>query len=164
MIAFTCSPLRHAHRQSQQQAKSQAGFSLLEVLIALIVFTVGFMGVSQYTGNALKRSADDNSRAVSLSAISQLLSPMYVAASTSPTAFKNALDQFTAADGLPVSVGNDNYTVRISEAKDDAGTSIINASNPDTWVSPVRIGVTVTYQGLNGNIVSKAPYTFILTP
>jgi len=142
----------------------QAGFSLLETLIALIVFTVGFLGVSQYTGNALKRSADDNSRAVSLSAISQLLSPMYVAASTSPSAFKSALDEFTAGNGIPVTIGNDNYTVRISEAKDDAGTSIINASNPETWLSPVRVGVTVTYQGLNGNLVSKAPYTFIITP
>lgn len=149
---------------SSKYSRQQAGFSLLEVLIALIVFTVGFMGVSQYTGNALKRSADDNSRAVSLSAISQLLSPMYVAASTSPSAFKTALDQFSAADGLPVSIGNDNFTVRVSEARDDAGNSIISASNPETWLSPVRIGVTVTYQGLNGNIVSKAPYTFIITP
>lgn len=137
---------------------------MLETLIALIVFTVGFLGVSQYTGNALKRSADDNSRAVSLSAMSQLLSPMYVAASTSPTAFKTALDEFSAADGLPVSIGKDNYTIRISEAKDDAGNNILNATNPDTWISPVRVGVTVTYQGLNGNLVSKAPYTFIITP
>jgi len=144
--------------------RKQAGFSLLETLIALIVFTVGFMGVSQYTGNALKKSADDNSRAVSLAAISQLLSPMYVAASTSPAAFKSALDSFAAGDGLPVTLGNDRYTVRISEAKDDAGNSVINASNPATWLSPVRVGVTVTYQGLNGNLISKAPYTFIVTP
>jgi len=136
----------------------------MEILIALIVFTVGFMGVSQYTGSALKRSADDNSRAVSLSAISQLLSPLYVAASTSPSAFKSALDRFTTDAGVPVTVGNDSFTVRVSEAKDDAGTSVVNAASPETWVSPIRVGVTVTYQGLNGNLVSKAPYTFIVTP
>lgn len=142
---------------------AQGGFSLLETLIALIVFTVGFLGVSQYTGNALKRSADDNSRAVSLSAMSRLLTPMYVAASTSPSAFKTSLDSFSDS-GLQVSIANDQYTVRITEAKDDAGTNVIGASSPETWVSPIRVGVTVTYQGLNGNIVSKAPYTFIVTP
>jgi len=147
-----------------QTSVRQTGFSLLETLIALIVFTVGFMGVSQYTGNALKKSADDNSRAVSLSAISQLLSPMYVAASTSPASFKSALDRFSAGNGLQVSIGNDRYTVHISEAKDDDDNNIINAGNPESWVSPVRVGVTVTYQGLNGNLVSKAPYTFIISP
>ena len=142
----------------------QSGFSLLETLIALIVFTVGFMGVSQYTGKALKQSADDNSRAVSLSAMSQLLSPMYVAAATSPSAFKTALDRFSGAGGVAVSIGNDNYTIRVSEAKDDDGNSVINANNPESWVSPLRVGVTVTYRGISGDMVSRAPYTFIIKP
>lgn len=148
-----------------RQAHSRhSGFSLLETLIALIVFTVGFLGVSQYTGKALKQSADDNSRAVSLSAMSQLLSPMYVAAATSPSAFKTALDRFSGANGVAVSIGNDNYTIRVSEARDDAGTSVINANNPESWVSPLRVGVTITYRGISGNLVSRAPYTFIIKP
>lgn len=153
-------------RRRIQNRIQQRGFSLLETLIAMVVFTVGFMGVSQYTGNALKRSADDNSRAISLSSMSRLLTPLYVAAAASPADFKTSLDAFTDTDGVSVTGNNgkDTFTVKVLEAKDDSGTSIIGSTTPTSWISPITLGVTVTYSGLNGNVVSMAPYTFILTP
>jgi prepilin-type N-terminal cleavage/methylation domain-containing protein len=144
--------------------RRQSGFSLMETLISLIVFTVGFMGVTQYTGNALKRSADDNSRAVSLNTMTQLLTPLYAAAASTPADFKTALDRFSTGTGMTVTGNNakDTYTIKVLQAQDDAGNSIINVANPETWLSPITVGVVVSYTGTTGTIVSKAPYTFLL--
>lgn len=145
--------------------KKQAGFSMIETLIAMTVFSVGFIGVAQFTGEALKRGADDNSRAVSLNAMSKLMSPLYVAALGTPTQFKLILDTFTTANGRTIQANNnrETYTVKIIEAQDDSATSIINDALPNNWLSPITVGVRVTYTGATGTITSQAPYTFQLS-
>jgi len=126
------------------------------------VFSVGFIGVAQFTGEAIKTTADNNTRATSLNTMTQLMSPLYVAALGSNTEFQTALQLF---DGGAMVNANDNretYIISILEAQDNAGVDVLTDSSPDTWQSPVTIGVSVSYNGASGAIVSKAPYTFLI--
>ena len=141
---------------------TQSGFSMLETLVALSLFSVGFIGVAQFTGEAIKTTADNNTRATSLNTMTQLMAPLYLAASGTKTEFRTAMQLF---DGGAVVSGNDNretYTVTILEAQDNAGVDVLTNTSPDTWLSPVTLGVSVSYTGASGSIVSKAPYTFLI--
>lgn len=145
--------------------KKTMGFSLIETLIALFVFSSGIIGVSFLTGSAIRASADEGATAAALGTMSQLLIPLYVAAATGPTEFKTAIDLF-GKDGLPVTSndGRDTYTIIIAEAEDDTGRNIINDANPENWISPITIAVQVVYSGLDAQEINSAPFTFLIKP
>jgi Tfp pilus assembly protein PilV len=145
--------------------KKTMGFSLIETLIALFVFSSGIIGVSFLTGSAIRASADEGTTAAALSTMSQLLIPLYVAAATGPTEFKTALDLFDNG-GLTVTSNNglDTFNIIIAEAQDDAGNNIINDVNPENWVSPITVGVQIVYAGLDETEINTAPFTFLIKP
>lgn len=145
--------------------KKIMGFTLIETLIALFVFSSGIIGVSYLTGSAIRASADEGTTAAALGTMSQLLIPLYVAAATGPAEFKTAIDSF-GNNGLSVTSndGRDTYIVIIAEAIDDTGNNIINDSTPKNWVSPITIGVQVIYTGLDEPEINSAPFTFLIKP
>ncbi len=143
--------------------RSDTGFTLIEILIALLIFAVGALGIAQVTGNALVTTADNNARAMALNIASQQLEPLYIAAGNGNAAFKASLNAFNG--GLTVNGNNnrDSYTITITQAQDSSVPPIdlITSAATASWVSPLTIAAQVSYTGRNGIKTARASFTFI---
>jgi prepilin-type N-terminal cleavage/methylation domain-containing protein len=71
----------------------QAGFTLIEVLVGILIFALGMMALAQLQGNLSKSSADSNARTVAINiaeeTVEALRSFSQVTASTTADAFNN---------------------------------------------------------------------------
>jgi len=144
---------------------SDSGFTLIEVLIALVVFALGVLGLSQITGNALVISADNNARAVALDVASQKLEPLYIAASNGNAAFKVGLSAIVGTPAVNGNTGRDAYTITIAQAQDSSAPPInlLTSAATATWVSPLNVAARVSYVGRNGTKTAQASFNFITT-
>ncbi len=142
---------------------SQKGSTLIEVLVAAIVFALGILGVINSIGQGVHTVADNNERAIAASVASQLAEPLYVAAyevSVGAITESQFKDKIAALNNLTV-VGNDNrdnFTLRVAAAVDDANTDIMNT--PPPYQPPLRVALEVKYQGISGAKTTRLNYTF----
>ena len=152
---------------SHAKLKNKAhGFTLIEILVALLVFWLGLLGVALYTASGLKLSAFNQVRATAIKAASQSAEPM-----TYHTRH-DCLSTFLATYPRTVSVdnGKDTYKVSLLNAVDGSGTEIATGTATATtiavassgWVSPVTVTLQVPYQGANGTVIVSPTYTMIL--
>ncbi len=153
------------------------GFALIENMIAVLLLSLGAIGIAVSTATTVKINLDNHQRAMALNAATTALEPLYVAAEsdTSGTTLRDSLDSFVSSDGYTVSsnpdendVNRDVFVVKVLQAVDAAGTDVLTATAP--YVSPVTVAVQVDYQGIGGKNVpgieevksAKASFTFIL--
>jgi len=138
----------------------QSGFALLENLIAIVLFTVGAMGIAASTATAIKVNADNQARAMALAVATKQLEPLYTKASgpgDAHTGFATSLRTYVATDAVAgvtakgnVAAGaSDDFFVSISQAVDADGKNVLTAAGP--YVSPVTVAVLVTYEGNSGS-------------
>ena len=150
---------------SIRTARSHAGFTLIEVLVALVVFALGVLGLSQITGNALLISSDNNTRAVALDVASQQLEPLYLASANGNAAFKVGLNAFVGGLTVTGNAGRDSYSITLTQAQASSvpPVDIIADNNTAAWVSPLNVAASVSYTGRNGTKTAQASFNFITT-
>lgn len=143
------------------------GFTLVEVLLALLVFWLGMLGIALYTASGLRTTATNQVRATAVKAASIALEPL---------TYHTRADCLAAMlTGYPRTVtednGKDSYVLSVVNAVDGSGAQIASGTPSATtistasgsWVSPVTITMRVPYAGLNGVTVTATPtYTIIL--
>jgi len=157
----------------------QSGFSMIEVLLAILVFSLGMVGVTLYTANGLQNNASNHSRATVLRGASLALEPVSNQA-TSATALADALRPFTttqiagpnalAATSTVVHINGVGMQVRNNHGKDtfimtaltfQNGDNTISNTMPATLISPVTVTFSVPYTRADGNTTTLIPsYTF----
>jgi len=141
----------------------QHGFTLVEVMISLLVFWLGLLGVALYTASGLKTSSSNQARATSVYAASLAMEPIL---------YQTRADCLAAALGtFPRTVtsdnGKDSYTVSLDHANDGSGMQIAKTNAvtvlSGTWVSPVTITLGVPYTGSDNKVYTAYPsYTVVL--
>ncbi|MBI1195176.1 MAG: prepilin-type N-terminal cleavage/methylation domain-containing protein [Gammaproteobacteria bacterium] len=148
-----------------QKRRPEAGFTMIEVLIALVVFALGVLGLSQITGNAIVIASDNNARAVALDVASQQLEPLYVAAGNGNAAFKVGLNAFAGGLAVNGNGGRDSYTITITQAQDSSvpPVDLLTDNNTAAWVSPFNVAASVSYAGRNGTKTALASFNFVST-
>jgi len=143
------------------------GFSMIEVLVALLVFWLGLLGVALYTATGLKVSASNQVRATSIKAASIASEPM----SYHTRADCLAIMLATYPKMVTADSGKDSYSTSLVSAVDGSGTTVATGTTAATtiavasgsWVSPVTITLRVPYTGVNGAVVTATPtYTMVL--
>lgn len=143
------------------------GFSMIEVLVALLVFWLGLLGVALYTATGLKVSAGNQVRATSIKAASIASEPMsYHTRADCLAIILATYPKTVTADG-----GKDSYSISLVSAVDGSGTTVATGTTTDTtiaeasgsWVTPVTVTLRVPYTGVNGATVTATPsYTMVL--
>ncbi|MBL1275291.1 MAG: type II secretion system protein [Ectothiorhodospiraceae bacterium] len=148
------------------------GFTLIEILVALVIFALGMLGISLYSGNALRIASTNTARAQALNDVSLVMSSFYSAANGGADAFKTALNNFDDGSNVVYSdaqtLAGSNVLIQISAAQDSSDTpNNLLTTAASTWVSPLMLGVTVVFEGSEdantGNDKSAVTsYTFLL--
>lgn len=142
------------------------GISLIEVLVALLVFWLGLLGIALYTASGLKVSAGNQVRATAIKAVSMASEPMsYHTRSDCLSTMLGTYPKTVTADN-----GKDSYLVSLVNAVDGSGVTIATGTTTATtisvpsgsWVSPVTVVMKVPYNGLNGVVYAYPTYTIVL--
>lgn len=126
---FPCRPGRRA----------AGGFTLIEVLVALLVFSFGILGLAGFQALATRNSVEASERGRAALMANELVAAMWKARSTTPStsdeeAWRARVEDPTVL-GLPDGAGE------IIEVGDSVGTVLIKI----TWTSVVRGNETSTY-------------------
>jgi prepilin-type N-terminal cleavage/methylation domain-containing protein len=152
--------------RSHDSSPGQQGFTLIEVLVTLLIFLIGVLGIALYTAGGIKSITINQGRATAVKTASLAIEPMFY--HTRPDCLDTMLQTF------PRTVAGDNdkdtFQMNVVSAIDGTGTSIISALGPPltttasgNWVSPVTVTLQVPYTGLNGATVYAYPtFTLIL--
>ncbi len=141
----------------------QHGFTLTEILVALLVFWLGLLGISLYTASGLKASSSNQARAASVYAASLAMEPVLY--QTRADCLSTALGAFPRV--VTNDNGKDTYTISLVRASDGSGAQVAanNAItvNSGTWVSPVTVTLGVPYMGSDSKLYTAYPsYTIVL--
>ncbi len=143
------------------------GLTLIEVLVALVLFAIAMLGVALFMGNALKTSVDDNVRGVALYTATNEMERLVVTGSESGQALYDALRDFDTDDDAATvtrsvvgNSGRDTFTIQIMGARDFNNINVLTDANPSVWRSPVNLGVRVTYDD-NEEVSVWASYTVV---
>ena len=127
--------------------KYQTGMTLLEVLISLIILAIGLIGLAQLSGNVIRSSNTDSDMSVSMAAVTNQMVPLYVAAANSRTAFETPFNSLVT--GMDITANNGmNFKMQIAEAVDANGTALIGGPAIAAWISPIRVGIRISFEGL----------------
>lgn len=138
----------------------QAGLSLIEVLVTILILALGMVGIVFYTAAALHATAANHDRNNAVQAIGQAVEPVIYSVN-SAAALNTALAPFVAASGVQVANdnGKDSYTIVFAGARN--GDGVAGLGLPGTLTSPVTVEFAVTYKGAKDAMKTvNSSYTF----
>ena len=127
----------------------QKGSTLIEVLVASLIFALGTLGIANSLGRGVHASIDNNARAQASSVASQIAEPLYIAAA------KVSSGTLTETEFKALLVAMSDATVQGNDGKDDF---LVNAP---PYSSPVRVVLEIGYQGLNDTKTTRSNYTIV---
>lgn len=154
-------------RSGSRFASRQRGFTLIEIMVALLVFMLGALGIAMYTATSLRTTASNQVRASALKAASMAVEP--VTYHTRHDCLKNMVTTFPLV--VTSDSGKDSYSVSLASVNDGAQNTVATGTSTSTnvitvsssWISPVTLTLRVPYAGLNGITTTLYPsYTIIL--
>lgn len=157
---------RHFYR-ARQAPTSLQGFSLLEVLVAIVVVAIGILGASMYAANGMAVASDSTMRALAVDAAAPLFDELATAARGGRDTLYAALAALDPdGDGVyerqvTTNAGRYPVTVRILRATDAMGQDVLHLSNSTLWQPPIEIGAQISYVGKDGQIRSL-PYPMVV--
>ena len=139
------------HRTRASQAPRTAGFTMIEVLVSLLVFSLGVLALVQIQGSAVRLSTDARDRAVATFLADQLLARMLISDPLTATSFAHKPGGSTAC--TPTGAASTNAVVtgwlaevaqQLPNATADAQQiSVVPPSPPEVTA---RVTVTLCWQ------------------
>lgn len=146
----------------------QAGISLVEVLVTVMIFMVGALGVGLYTSAGVKTASLNQVRSQAIKAASIAGEPLIynTRADCMSGVMTNLYPRTVTSDN-----GRDRYVVSFVNAVDGQGVTVANANtngsanilvDSSSWSSPITVTLAVPYQGIVSSVVTYPSYTMIL--
>lgn len=136
-----------------------SGFTLIEVMISMLIFSTGMLGVAFQMSQGIKNTLDTEIHSsvmqISLQAIEPLKKSESLKKSTMQilTSFRNELitlnsNGSSVAAPFSSNTNQKNFSVVIDKATDRLNTDLL--TNPiSTWVPPFTVVLKITYDKLN---------------
>lgn len=138
-----------------------AGFTLVEILVALAVFAVMALGLSGLAGAAMQVNGNNQTRATAASLVGSYAEGLN-AGMVNKAAFSAVLAPLASA--RTVTLGKYSYTTQAISAQDRSGADLF-ATATASWVCPLSVLFRVTWQDSQGHsappLISSATYTTV---
>lgn len=146
--------------------RQNKGFTLIEVLISLLIFSIGLLGLAMQ----LSRSLDATISKEVHSAVSQLVlqsvEPLNRAVDQSNQIFLNRLTDIGSNNTPAFSSNNsnkDNFKITVAEAIDQNNSSLFS-TQPTNWLAPYRVVINVEYTPKDGDNSLNFKTTHVFSP
>jgi len=137
--------------------KRQQAFTLIEVLISLLIFAFGMLGVSMQMSKSLQNTISNEIHSSVMQLALQSIEPLNNAVLKNRTTFKDALNNLVTAGTTPAFATNNSllstYNISINKAIDSNNNSLLS-SNQDSWLPPYTLVLKVDYVGKDSTTLS----------
>jgi len=147
----------------KKQLKSDEGFTLIEVLVSLVLFSIGLLGVALQFGNEIRNRVDVEIHSSIMQIAMQAVEPLHNALSTNNAAlFQIELNNLNI-NSTPAFVTNNsnlaNYAITIATAIDSnpiatGGPNNLLVTDVTLWQAPYNVVLHITYTGRDGVILT----------
>lgn len=139
------------------------GFTLIEVLISLVIFAFGMLGVAMQMSKSLSSTVSNEVHSSVMQLAMQSIEPLNIAVLKSRDTFKAALNNI---GNTPVFSTNNsqlnNFDISLSRALDNNNNSLFTEPSGN-WAPPYTIVLKVEYTGKKNNKLSFFT-THVLVP
>lgn len=156
-----------SHKQGEK------GFTLVEVLVAMLVFAIGLLGIASHLGQTIKANSRSDVHKTAMDVTFRIVEPLNQAIRQSNAAFQNTLLQLSSQQTLNhvISSGNataEQFTLAITRAHDrnlpgDNPADLLTSNRPDLWIPPFTVSVQVQFAGDQGQPLNFITH-YVLTP
>lgn len=127
------------NRRVASHRRRNGGFSLIEVLVSLLVFSVGILGLAGFQAVATRNATEASERGRAALMANELVAEMWKARATELD--DATLEAWQARVADPAVLGLPDGEGEVTEVDDEAGTVLVKV----TWTSVVRGNETSTY-------------------
>jgi len=142
------------------------GFTLIEVLISLVIFAFGMLGVAMQMSKSLSNTINNEVHSSVMQLAMQSIEPLNIAVLRDRDAFSAALTNLANTGNTPAFATNNSqlksFDISISSALDSDGDSLFAEPN-NNWAPPYTIILEVEYTGVEENTLSFFT-THVLVP
>ena len=147
------------------RARINAGFTLIEVLIALLIFTIGLLGMGLQLSKNMSATINKEVHSSVMQLAMQSIEPLNQAILNSPDAFKSALFNLSTAGTTPAFGTNNseksNFNISIDRATDSSGNSLL-ATDSSLWLPPYSLVLNIEYKKDDTNKLNfKSTHVFV---
>ncbi len=125
------------------------GFSLIEMLVSLLIFSIGLLGVGLQLARGMKATANNDIYANAMVVSSQAMEPLNAALKQGNNNLRTALRDFSKNSkkhNMKSSAVQQNFNVTIKSAR-DANNINLMAGAVGLWQPPYTVILNVQYQG-----------------
>ncbi len=141
-----------------------SGFTLIEVLVALLVFSIGMLGLGLQLSRNLTVTIDKGVHSSVMQLALQAVEPLHRAAEQTPNAFRAALANVpNTALYTTNSSSLNTLNLSIALASDDKGQNLLT-TNTNLWTPPYTVVLNVEYVPAQGDNKLNFRSTHIFVP
>jgi len=128
----------------------QSGFTLIEVMISLLVFATGMLGVTFQMSQGIKNTINTEVHSSVMQVALQSIEPLKRSVLQDNTAFLAQLNDLNTNGTAPPFAGNsnqENFVISVESATDDGGAGNNNLFTKSTasWVPPFTVVLQISY-------------------
>ena len=146
--------------------RKNKGFTLIEVLISLVIFAFGMLGVTLQMSKSLSSTVNNEVHSSVMQLAMQSIEPLNNAVLKNKDTFNSALNNLVNFGNTPAFATNNSqlksFDIRVNSALDSNNNSLITEST-DNWSPPYTITLKVDYAGKENTTLSFFT-THVLVP
>jgi len=148
----------------------QSGFTLLEVMVSLLIFATGMLGVAYQMSQGLKNTIDTEVHSSVMQIALQSIEPLKRAVLINNETLSTQLGILNTNVTAPPFAGNSNqqgFEISVKSANfidiNDGNSKSLFAVDPTNWVPPYTIVLEISYDTTNNETLSFTT-THVLAP
>jgi len=140
----------------KRQKKNNEGFTLVEVLVSLVLFSIGMLGVALQYAKGISNTINTEVHSSVMQIATKTIEPLNIAASQNNAALQLALNNLNTTTIVSNFATNNsdqkNFTLSLV-ATDDTGADLTTI-NVGAWRAPITVVLTMDYIGKDSQAIT----------